>query len=126
MTPTDKPKHKGTALIIGIGPKLTSPESGHPEPDADEMGGPSDNDLDDQNCGNCYAYAPSTGRCQRFPPHGMEWSQVDPSEWCCEWKAGPQHDGSSMTNDHDADDMGQGQPQGMQPQQQPPTAPPQY
>ena len=90
MTPTDKGKPKAT-LIIGLGPKdgpppLSSPEM---EPDADDaMGG----DSSSQSCASCYAFQPSTGRCLMFPPHGADWSMVDESDWCCQYKSGKQHE----------------------------------
>lgn len=91
----DEPK-KGLLIVAkpDDGPSpLPSPDDdmSGTEPDADDMvpgGGP------DATCATCYAFAPSSGRCQRFPPHGMEWSQVDPGDYCCEYKKGPQHDGA--------------------------------
>ena len=86
----DQPK-KGILIIAhpsgsedeGHAP-LSSPESS----DSDEATEPKGT----AECGSCYAFQPSTGRCLRFPPHGSEWSMVNEDDYCCEYKAGPQHE----------------------------------
>lgn len=87
---------------------LGSPDDDMPagEPDADDDKA----DLpQDASCSTCYAYQPSTGYCRRFPPHGPEWSQVDPDDFCCEWQKGQQHDnagGGNAPNSAPAPDQG--------------------
>jgi hypothetical protein len=91
MTPTDRPPRKGILLLADDKgpPALSSPE----EPDQDDqMGGDAS-----ATCATCYAFRPSDGRCQLYPPHGMEWAQVDESDWCCQYKKGPQHDGAQQS-----------------------------
>ena len=50
---------------------------------------------DDSHCGNCKFYR-SDNRCQRFPPHGSEWSMVGEDDWCGEWASGPQKESHAM------------------------------
>ena len=91
MTPSDKsggPK-KGLLIIAhpdgpDAPPKLNSPE----EPDADDQ---PQGDTSQQQCGNCRFWEPDLQYCQRFPPHGQEWSSPQSDQWCGEWKPGAQH-----------------------------------
>jgi hypothetical protein len=94
MTPGG-PKHG--ALLIVAHPAggddepepLDSPEGSiHDEPDDDDQMG----DDKDASCATCYAFQSSTGRCLRFPPKGGEWSFVDATDYCCEYKKGSQHE----------------------------------
>jgi hypothetical protein len=62
-------------------PTLRSPEE--PE-EAQEVG-------TDERCSSCRYYR-SDGRCQRFPPHGKEWSQVADTDYCGEYEAGEKHE----------------------------------
>ena len=76
---------KGILLIADDKPNpLSSPE----EPDQDDPQQTSGNET----CSTCYAYRPSDGRCQMYPPHGMEWAQVEADEYCCQYRPGKQHD----------------------------------
>lgn len=93
----DRPKH-GMDLMIAVAPHHGLPDmhgpgqSDAPEPDADEQGGPSDNDTDDQgagqtkpewvdystdasNCKNC-EYMGDDGNCQVLN------IQVGPEDHC--------------------------------------------
>jgi hypothetical protein len=103
MTPGGK---HGALLIVGHPTgggdepePLDSPEgSTQDPPDADDAAARDDKDA---SCATCYAFQQSTGYCRRFPPHATEWSQVDATAWCGEWKSGEQHDengASAATN----------------------------
>ena len=88
MTPNE-PKGKGVALIIGVGkPHGEPPPLGPPgkEPDLDDQP-----DSCTETCSTCHYFRDDDGRCARFPPHGPEWSTVDPGDWCGEFAAGSQH-----------------------------------
>jgi hypothetical protein len=96
MTPGGPPK-KGLLIIAGKpddkdGPGPLAPPDR--EPDADDAG---EKDTSGDSCATCYAFAPSSGRCQRFPPHSSDWSMVDPTDYCCEFRPGKQHDGAGTS-----------------------------
>lgn len=96
MTPSGPKK----GLLIVATPKGSGDDSG--SGDLPPLGPPSssDNDGDEgqtpqgsggQECSNCKFYRPGMGYCVRYPPHGPEWSLVNPDDWCGEWRGGPQH-----------------------------------
>src|SRR5580704_3739375 len=119
MTPSGPPKKgKGLLIIAGKpgaddddGPGPLAPPDGD-EPDADDEKG---EDSSGQSCATCYAFAPSSGRCQMFPPHPADWSMVDASDWCCQWKAGKQHDDQGAAPESMPPAPGAPPPQGGQP-----------
>lgn len=116
MSPTNKGP-KGL-LIIAHPSGAGAPGDADDEP---SLGSPEEPDADDeasgdasQRCDNCRFWEPTASYCQRYPPHGNEWSQPDPSQWCGEWRPGKQH-----TVGGGADQQQPGM-QGQMQQQQPP------
>lgn len=48
--------------------------------------------MDDPSarCETCKFFRSDDMRCQRFPPHGASWAQVDANSWCGEYHPGPE------------------------------------
>lgn len=111
----DDPKKKGVGLIIGIGgpPKVRGPMD-QGEPEGDELPPtehPSHDHPEGQQCSNCNFYL--NARCQRFPPHGAEWSQVTPEDYCGEWLPKDEHEPApEAMSETPADEHAEPQPAG--------------
>jgi len=113
MIPGGPPKKGKALLIIGkpAGPSDEPEPLDSPDEESSESESPSSHDAN-AKCETCYAFQPSTSRCQRFPPHGAEWSMVDPEDYCCEYKAGPQHDSQGGGVPTQPQEQPQGMPRG--------------